>query len=280
MQIGVLVGPLIGGLLVAYVGIGWCFLVDIVGLFVRLDALRRDAALPPRGRRPRRPAWPASARGCGTPFGRRDLLGTYLVDITAMLLAMPVVLFPALAEKVFGNPQLLGFLYSAETVGALLATALCGWTSRVHHHGRAIVIAALGVRRVRRAGRPDAQHLAGALLLRARRRRRHDLGGLPGHDLEPDHPRGHARPAGRHRDAVATPSARWPARSAPASSPTVWSVRGADRQRRRLACVAGVAITAAWLHDFWSYDERTDEHALAERRARYSAGEPAGPGAT
>ena len=34
VQIGVLVGPAVGGLLVAYVGIGWCFLIDICGLTV------------------------------------------------------------------------------------------------------------------------------------------------------------------------------------------------------------------------------------------------------
>ena len=59
-----------------------------------------------------------------------------------MVLAFPVVLFPALASSVFDRPQLLGLLYSAETVGALLATVLSGWTARVHHHGRAIVVAA------------------------------------------------------------------------------------------------------------------------------------------
>ena len=53
-----------------------------------------------------------------------------------------MVLFPALAEQVFGQPQLLGMLYTAEVVGAMAATALSGWTSRVHHHGRAIVLAA------------------------------------------------------------------------------------------------------------------------------------------
>jgi hypothetical protein len=37
--------------------------------------------------------------------------------------------------------------------------------------------------------------------------------------------------------------------------------------------VAGVALTAAWLRDFWSYDARTDEHAVAERAAREAAGE-------
>ena len=31
------------------------------------------------------------------------------------------------------------------------------------------------------------------------------------------------------------------------------------------ACVAGVALTALWLRDFWAYDARTDEHAVAER---------------
>src|SRR4029079_579100 len=29
-----------------------------------------------------------------------------------------------------------------ETIGSLIATGLSGWTARVHHHGRAIVIAA------------------------------------------------------------------------------------------------------------------------------------------
>jgi len=60
-----------------------------------------------------------------------------------MVMAMPVVLFPALAEHVFGHPGLLGLLYSAETIGSVLATATSGWTSRVHHHGRAVVLAAL-----------------------------------------------------------------------------------------------------------------------------------------
>ncbi len=90
-------------------------------------------------------------------------MGTYLVDIVCMLLAFPVVLFPALAEEVFDKPQLLGLLYSAETVGALVATALSGWTGRVHHHGRAIVIAAAAYGGFDRAGRADAVDLPGRL---------------------------------------------------------------------------------------------------------------------
>ena len=162
MQIGVLVGPAIGGLLVAYVGIGWCFVVDIAAWSVA--TLLYVAMRPyPHREETTPPSLAGIGQGLRYAFSRRDLLGTYLVDIAAMLLAMPVVLFPALAEEVFERPELLGLLYSAETVGALLATALSGWTSRVHHHGRAIVIAAAAYGACRRDGRPDAEHLAGRL---------------------------------------------------------------------------------------------------------------------
>jgi hypothetical protein len=52
----------------------------------------------------------------------------------------------------------------------------------------------------------------------------------------------------------------------------LWSVRGSIVSGG-FACVAGVAITAAMLRDFWDYDERTDPHAVAERERRRAAGE-------
>ena len=35
----------------------------------------------------------------------------------------------------------------------------------------------------------------------------------------------------------------------------------------------GVAATAFWLRDFWSYDATTDAHLLAERARRADLGE-------
>jgi MFS family permease len=72
---------------------------------------------------------------------RPELMGTYLVDIVAMLFGMPVALFPALAASL-GGPSVLGLLYAAPSVGALLATATSGWTARVHRHGLAVIFAA------------------------------------------------------------------------------------------------------------------------------------------
>jgi MFS family permease len=49
-----------------------------------------------------------------------------------------------------------------------------------------------------------------------------------------------------------------------------WSVR-ASITSGGILCVVGVAATAAYLRDFWRYDNRTDEHAVAERAARAAA---------
>jgi hypothetical protein len=54
-----------------------------------------------------------------------------------------------------------------------------------------------------------------------------------------------------------------------------WTVRGSIVSGG-VSCVAGVALTAAWLHDFWSYDARTDEHAVAQKAARQLADERRG----
>jgi MFS family permease len=273
MQLGVLVGPLTGGLLVAYVGIGWCFVVDIVGLVV---ATLMYVAMRPYPHRAETtpPSVRAIADGMRYALRRRDLLGTYLVDIAAMLLAMPVVLFPALAEEVFSQPQLLGLLYSAETVGALVATALSGWTARIHHHGRAIVLAAAAYGLcLAAAGLMPSIWLVLAFLA---------LSGAADmisavfrstvwNQTIPEHMRG--RLAGIEMLSYSVGPLGGQVRAGITAD--LWSVRGAITSGG-LACVAGVGLTAAWLRDFWSYDARTDEYAVAEREARAAEGEPTG----
>ncbi|MGH3335878.1 MAG: MFS transporter [Nocardioides sp.] len=270
MQVGVLVGPMVGGLLVAYVGIGWCFLVDIVGLTI---ATMLFVAMRPYPHRTETtpPSVAGIRQGLTYALSRRDLLGTYLVDIAAMLLAMPVVLFPAMAEEIFARPEVLGLLYSAETVGALLATALSGWTSRVHHHGRAIVIAAaaygacVGV-----AGLMPSIWLVLVFLM---------LSGAADmisavfratvwNQTIPENMRG--RLAGIEMLSYSIGPLGGQVRAGITAD--LWTVRGAIVSGG-FACVAGVAITAAVLRDFWSYDERTDPHAEAERAARAAAAE-------
>ena len=242
MQVGVLVGPAIGGLLLAYRRRRLVLRRRRRRAAGRDRALPGDAALPARRRDD--PAEPAGhpARASATRVRRRDLLGTYLVDIAAMLMAMPVVLFPALAEDIFEHPELLGLLYTAETVGAMLATATSGWTSRVHHHGRAVVIAALAVRRRDRADGPGPEHLGGGAVPGLRRRRRHDQRDLPVDDLEPDHPRLRCAAGWPASRCCPTRSARSAARPGPASSRTPGRCAARSPAAASL-CVVGVAAT-------------------------------------
>jgi MFS family permease len=142
MQIGMLLGPAIAGLLIGTVGLPWAYGVDVAGLVIAtvlFTALRKypptDVSTPP--------SLTSVVSGIRYAASRRDLMGTYVIDMAAMFLAMPIVLFPAFAEDVLREPKMLGLLYTAETAGTILATVTSGWTTRFHHHGRGVVVAAM-----------------------------------------------------------------------------------------------------------------------------------------
>ena len=264
-EVSVLAGPAIGGVLLQWVGVGWCFAIDVTGLTVA--TLLFMALKPyPATDRTNPPSLAGVAEGLRYALRRRDLLGTYVIDIVAMLMAMPIVLFPALATQIFHAPAMLGLLYSAEGVGALAATATSGWTSRVHHHGRAIVIAAsVWGGSIALAGLMPSLWLVLACLVVAGAADM--VSGLfrsvIWNQTIPDSMRG--RLAGIEMLSYSLGPIGGQARAGLVADR--WSVRGSITSGGIL-CVLGVALTASWLHGFWSYDERTDEHAIRERRLR------------
>lgn len=265
MQSGILVGPAIGGVLLATVGAGWAFALDVVALAIASLLFAAMSSFPHRDETTP-PSLGAIADGVRYAVSRRDLLGTYLVDIAAMLLAIPVVLFPAFAAQVFESPELLGLLYTAETVGAVLATVTSGWTKRVHHHGRVIVIAAAcyGVFIALVGLAPSIWWAMAALagagasdMISAIFR------GTVWSQTIPESMRG--RLAGIEMLSYSLGPLGGQVRAGLIAD--AWSVRGAITSGG-VACLVGVTATALWLRSFWHYDVRTDEHALAERARR------------
>jgi MFS family permease len=99
------------------------------------------AVPPPPGAE--RPSLRGVVEGFRYAVGRPELVGTYGVDLIAMFFGVPVALFPAFAEE-FGGAEVLGLLYAAPALGALVATVTSGWTGRIHRHGMAVVWAAMG----------------------------------------------------------------------------------------------------------------------------------------
>ena len=264
-EVSTLVGPAVGGALLQWVGVGWCYAIDVIGLTAA--TLLFLALKPyPATDRSNPPSLSGIAEGLRYAMRRKDLLGTYVIDIVAMVMAMPIVLFPALATQIFHAPAMLGLLYSAEGVGALIATATSGWTLRVHHHGRAIVIAASAWGgSIALAGLMPSLWLVLVCLIAAGAADM--VSGLfrsvIWNQTIPDSMRG--RLAGIEMLSYSLGPLGGQARAGLVADR--WSVR-ASITSGGILCVLGVALTASWLHGFWAYDDRTDEHAVRERKIR------------
>jgi hypothetical protein len=93
--------------------------------------------------RPKSHLWQRLWEGVAYARSRQDLKGTYIVDLAAMFLAMPIALFPFWVDQVKA-PWALGLFYSAGTIGALVVTLTSGWTRTYRFHGRAFMWAAAG----------------------------------------------------------------------------------------------------------------------------------------
>ena len=247
---GQIAGPALGGLLIAGAGLGATYAVDAATFLVSLIALARMRAVPP----PPEAAPPSLARiaeGWRYARSRQDLMGTYLVDIAAMLFAMPVALFPAVAEG-YGGPAVLGLLFAAGPAGAFVLTLTSGWTRRVTRHGRAVAVsAALGGVAIALFGIVDALPLA--LLFLALAGAADMSSGIfrstMWNQTIPDALRG--RLAGIEQLSYSIGPTLGTAQSGSLAALT--SVRTALVSGGVL-CVAGVAVLSALMPRFWNYE--------------------------
>ena len=115
-RITMLFGPALAGLIAAAWGLKTCYAVDTVSFVASLYATARLPAMRPSGSG-RRPSLRATAEGLRF-IGRRPLLvAAFLTDLDAMLLGLPVAVFPALNAAHFGgSPRTLGLLNAAIAV--------------------------------------------------------------------------------------------------------------------------------------------------------------------
>lgn len=141
-QLGLIVGPTMGGIIFSTFSISAGFAIDIATYVVALVFLARVRSMP-SSKEAKKPSLAALFEGVKYAFSRQDLLGTYIIDLAAMTLAMPMALYPFWADQL-NAPWALGMFYSAITVGAVLVTVTSGWTTRYRFHGRAIILAAIG----------------------------------------------------------------------------------------------------------------------------------------
>jgi MFS family permease len=135
-----IIGPALGGLAAVAFGPGSVFFANVVTFTFSLTLLYRLKATP-------KPSVEGESMtesmrdGLRYARSRPDIVGTYIIDLLAMILAFPVVMLPFVATR-FHESYALSILYCGLPAGALIATLTSRWTRHVHHYGRAIVFAA------------------------------------------------------------------------------------------------------------------------------------------
>jgi MFS family permease len=139
-QTTLIAGPALSGVLIAHLGLAEAYSVDVITFSAALVAV---ALLPPQGHeaRPRERPLAAIARGLSFTVRQPILLGTFAMDLAAMIFGLPRAVFPVLAANTFhAGAQGLGLLYAAPGVGAVVAALSSGSVSRSKRLGRIIVV--------------------------------------------------------------------------------------------------------------------------------------------
>ena len=138
-QTSQIAGPALAGVLLAAFGIATTYTVGMVGFGLGVAVALGLPSLRPIGD-VTAPGWAALVEGLSFARSQPALLGTFVVDLNAMVFGMPRALFPALAAGTFAvGPRGLGLLYAAPAAGALLAALSSGWIGHVRRQGMAVM---------------------------------------------------------------------------------------------------------------------------------------------
>ncbi|MEY4959819.1 MAG: hypothetical protein RL271_1193 [Actinomycetota bacterium] len=236
-QMGVIIGPTIGGIVIST----------------------------PSHPEAQKPSLRGLLDGIKYACSRQDLTGTYLIDLAAMFFAMPTALYPFWADQL-GAPWALGFLYAAVTVGSVVVTLTSGWIKTYRFHGRAIIWAAIGWgAAIALAGISNSLILVllflaiagGADMISALFR------GTIWNQTIPDNLRGRLAGIELLSYSIGPLAGQLRAASMAAATSLTFSVTAGG-----LICVFMVALLASFLPKFRKYDAETNEFAVAMRKIR------------
>jgi MFS family permease len=137
------VGPALAGVLVALAGFSWTYAVDaalFTAGFLGILSLPRLHPL----HETRRPGLRSLREGLAFLRRAPNIRAGFLIDLFAMGLGRPQVLFPAVAAVVIGGGAItVGILTAAAAIGTFLTSLLSGPVGSVRHQGRAIAVSVM-----------------------------------------------------------------------------------------------------------------------------------------
>ncbi len=140
-----LIGPALAGLLIQQTSVAWAYGVDVLSAIAMFVAVTRIRPMRPDGAEEAGTRRQAIREGFAYVKRNRLLQSTFVIDIIAMVFGLPRALFTFLAVEQFGHgPEIVGFLFAAPAIGAVLGAASSGWVRHIRRQGDAVVWAVAG----------------------------------------------------------------------------------------------------------------------------------------
>ena len=139
-----IVGPGLGGIVIAFVGVRWMYLADAFSCLAMLAASLVIAPQPPHLAEGHLPVGKSIAEGLRFVVANRALAGSFVIDVNAMLFGMPRALFAVLSLSVYhAGASGTGLLYTAIAVGGTVSVLASGWIQHVNRLGRWTIVMVL-----------------------------------------------------------------------------------------------------------------------------------------
>jgi MFS family permease len=141
-QLTLVAGPGLGGLLIAWQGVGTAYWVDAGSCLAMVAALVAMAPQPPQVQVGADPVRIRESIADGLRFvrGNQALMGSFAIDLLAMTFGMPRALFAVLSLTVYhAGAEGTGLLYAAVSAGATVAALTTGWLGHARRLGRIVI---------------------------------------------------------------------------------------------------------------------------------------------
>ena len=134
-------GPALAGVLLATVSLSSCYWIDAATYAVSMAATTLMSPMRPSGEHSGVATMHAIAEGFRYVRRHATAQAVYVIDLNAMVFGLPRALLPAVAATVYhGGPRLLGLLYAAPSMGAIVMAVMTGWIARIRRQGRLVVL--------------------------------------------------------------------------------------------------------------------------------------------
>jgi MFS family permease len=139
-QVTMVVGPAVGGLLIAALGVGAAYTADAVTCLGMVLAAWMMSSQRPAQVEEHEPVLRSIASGLRFVRRERALVGSFAIDLLAMTFGMPRALFAVLSLSVYHSGATgTGALYAAVAAGATVAALTTGWLGGARFLGRIVI---------------------------------------------------------------------------------------------------------------------------------------------